>query len=161
GELTSFERPRLSPDGHTIAVAMQRADRWQIALVDTAGDALRVVGPDDDVNRFDPAWVDSVSLVVVSDRAGTANLERVDLGVAGGAVAHSLTRVTGAAFAPEPSRTRSDSSIWFLSLHSHGYDVMRLKAPAAIAESLPAILLDPRFAPVALQRPTSGKGFRA
>lgn len=141
--LTSFARPRWSPDGHSIAVAMQRENRWRIAVVDASGGTPRLIDPEDGANRFDPTWTGANSLVVVSDRGGALNLERLEIGNA--PAAQSLTRVTGAAIAPEMSG--ADGSIWFLSLHSLGYDVRRLGAPTPIAEST-SPLLDTRLIPV-------------
>jgi hypothetical protein len=125
---TSFYRPRVSPDGRAIAVAVQRDDRWRIALVDPDAPAVRYVDPDDGANRFDAAWTPDGALIVVSDRGGIADLERLD------PTTHAvqpLTRVTGAAVAPTVNR--ADGSVWFLALHSHGYDLRRLATPVPIA----------------------------
>jgi hypothetical protein len=61
------------------------------------------------------------AVVVVSDRGGIANLELVP--VDSGA-SRSLTRVTGAVLGPDASR--ADSSIWFLTMRSGGYDLRQL-----------------------------------
>jgi Tol biopolymer transport system component len=148
---TSFARPRWQPDGGGIAVAVQRENRWRIAFVDTSGAPPRFIDPDDGANRFDPDWIDRISLVVVSDRAGAPNLERIDLGPSG-PTARALTRVTGAAIAPDVNP--ADSSIWFLSLHSRGYDARRLAKPLSLPES-PSILLDTHLYPVVVM-PSSG-----
>jgi hypothetical protein len=156
--LTSFARPRWSPDGHTIAVALQRDNRWRIALLDSAGGAARFVDPDDGANRFDPSWIGATSLVVVSDRGGTPNLERVDFDASiGSPVAKMLTRVTGAAIAPEPNP--ADGSIWFLSLHSRGYDVRRVPRGAPLADLAPSPLLDSRLIPVVIARTPGARVF--
>ena len=152
---TSFARPRWSPDGASIAVAMQRDNRWRIALVDSSGGVPRFVDPDDGANRFDPDWIGGSSLVVVSDRSGAPNLERIDLGPTG-ATARALTRVTGAAIAPDVNR--ADSSIWFLSLHSQGYDARRLARPVPLPES-PSMLLDSRLYPVVMMPSTAVRSF--
>lgn len=158
--LTSYARPRWSPDGRTIAVALQRANRWRIALLDVGRRGPRperFADPDDGVDRFDPAWLGRSALVVVSDRGGTPNLERIDLGDSTALVARTLTRVTGAAIAPEPNP--ADSSIWFLSLHSRGYDVRRLASPAPLTDLAPSPLLDSRLIPAVIERSTKARAF--
>jgi len=128
---SSFYRPKWSPDGRSIAVAVQQGTRWRIALIDVETRDLRVVDPDDGGIRYDVAWASPTSLVWVSERSGIANLERFDIATGR---ATTLTNVTGAAVAPEPNA--GDHSIWFLALHSRGYDVRRLPAstmPSALA----------------------------
>ena len=125
---SSFYRPRYSADGHTIAVSVLENGRWRLALVDVATRNMRIVDPDDGANRFDAEWMAPDALVATSDRGGIPNLERVDLRTAR---AQTLTRVTGAAVAPAPNT--GDGSLWFLSLHSRGFDVRRLPHPSGIA----------------------------
>jgi len=152
---TSFARPRWSPDGASIAVAMQRENRWRIAVVDSSGGVPRFVDPDDGANRFDPDWIGGSALVAVSDRSGVPNLERIDLGPSG-PTARALTRVTGAVIAPDVNP--ADSSIWFLALHSLGYDARRLARPAPLPESR-SILLDSRLYPVVVMPSTAVRSF--
>jgi hypothetical protein len=161
---TSFARPRWGPDGHTIAVAMQRDNRWRIALIDTAtvrgGAPPRFADPDDGANRFDPSWLGPNALVVTSDRSGTPNIERIDLPGGGGApIAIALSRMVGAAIAPEPNH--GDGSLWFLALQSLGYDVRRIPSPVAIAPLSASPLLDPRLAPVTVEPSVTVRAFRA
>ena len=151
--LTSYAHPRFSPDGRSIAVARHRDDRWRIVLLDVGSSRSRFGDPDDGANRFDPAWSEPSSLVVTSDRTGTANLERIDVGEGDVPVARTLTRVTGAAVAPAPNRV--DGSIWFLSLHSRGYDVRRLAPSTRVPNDTAAPLRDPRLIPAALDRPVA------
>ena len=150
--LTSFARPRWSPDGRSIAVAMQRDNRWRIAVISADGGLPHFVDPEDGANRFDPSWIAPSSLVDVSDGGGTPNLERIDFGGPAAPVARALTRVTGAAIAPEPNA--ADGSIWFLSLHSRGYDVRRLASPSPLADQSATPLLNSHLLPVVVQ-PTS------
>ena len=150
---SSFYRPRWSADGRSIAVSVQEGTRWRIAVVDTATRDLRFVDPPDDGGtRYDVAWLAADALVCVSERGGIANLERIDL--VNGTV-RTLTNVTGAAVAPEPDSTAH--AIWFLSLHSRGYDVRRLvemaadphlPAPSVVADSTLAPALPPPPRPV-------------
>jgi len=150
--LTSFARPRWSPDGRTIAMAIQRNNRWRIAVISSQGGIPRFVDPEDGANRFDPSWLGATALVVVSDRGGAPNLERIDFGETTAPIARAITRVTGAAIAPEPNA--NDGSIWFLSLHSRGYDVRRLVTPSPLTDEKPEPLLDSKLLPVVV-KPTA------
>lgn len=154
---TSYYRPRFSPDGRTIAVSVHRENRWRIALLDADGRQTGFADPDDGADRFDADWLDAKALVAVSDRSGTANLERLDLGATPSA--RPLTRVIGAAFAPV--RNPADSSIWFLSLHSHGFDVRRLPAGGGRPELTEeqAVLRDQRFFPATIAAPVPLRTF--
>ena len=154
--LTSYARPRWSPDGSAIAVAIQRDNRWRIALIDALGGLPRFVDPEDGANRFDPSWIGPTSLVVVSDRGGTPNLERLDFGSASAPIARALTRVTAAAIAPEPNV--ADGSIWFLTLHARGYDVRRLASPTPLADQ-PSPLFDTRLVPVVVSQTAVVRAF--
>ena len=127
---TTYHRPRYSPDGTRIAAAVSQGGRWRVFVTDQSGRAMRLVDPDDGANRYEPEWIGSDSLVVVSERGGIPNLELID--VSSSAV-RTLTRVTGAAYAPAVNGR--DRSIWFLGLHSRGLDVRRMERDAAIADS--------------------------
>jgi hypothetical protein len=148
--IMSYAHPRFAPDGRTVAVARHRDDRWRVVLLDVAGGPPRLADPDDGANRFDPAWIGPATLVVTSDREGTANLERIDLSASGAPSVRQLTRVTGAAVAPAPNR--ADGSIWFLSLQSHGYDVRRLPGESGVSSLSSSPLVDARLTPVSLTR---------
>ncbi|MEP6689693.1 MAG: hypothetical protein ABJD07_00985 [Gemmatimonadaceae bacterium] len=134
----SYSRPRLSPDGRMVAAALQRDGRWQIVLVDAACQtescAQRLVGPADGASRYDPAFTpDGTAIIVVSELGGIANLERIDLATG---VARTLTRVTGAALAPEPAL---DGGIYFLSLHARGWDLARISADSVGVSGIVAL----------------------
>ncbi|MDB4907487.1 MAG: hypothetical protein JWO05_2271 [Gemmatimonadetes bacterium] len=119
--VTSFHRPRFARDGRTIAVSVHVTDRWRIAVVDAATGAVRMADPADGFNRFDADFLPGDSaLVATSERGAIANLERISL--ADGSV-RPLSRVTGAAVG---SATDARGAIWFLSLHSAGYDLRRM-----------------------------------
>jgi Tol biopolymer transport system component len=152
---TSYARPRWSPDGRTIALSMQRENRWRIALLDAAGGQARFPDPDDGSNRFDPDWLSSSALVVVSDRGGTPNLERLALDSRGSGPP-SLTRVIGAVIAPTVNP--ADGSVWFLSLHSRGYDVRRLAPPVPVDE-VSAPLHNSRLVPAVVEKSAAVRSF--
>jgi len=137
----SFYRPRVSPDGREFVVAIHDGVSWRLVLAPIAGGSVRTV-PQPAGNTYDAAWVDSTTLVAVSDATGIPNVIRIDL-TSGRSAA--LTHASGAAVAPEPNP--SDQSIWFLSLYSRGYDLREI---AAVSESSPVSpRLDPTLAPVA------------
>ncbi len=130
----SYYRPRFSPDGQKFAAAVSDSGRWSVVIADRDGNNSRRIGPDDGVSRYDAQWTaGGDSLIVVSERGGVPNLEIMSLD--GGL--RSVTRVTGAAVAPEPNHV--DRSIWYLSLHSRGFDVRRLASDAPVADSVVTI----------------------
>jgi Tol biopolymer transport system component len=131
----SYFRPRYSPDGTRIAASFTENGRWRVVVADREGKLMRSVDPGDGANRFDAAWLGNDSLIVVSDAGGIANLEIIE--VASGA-ATPLTRVTGAALAPE--RNPADGSLWFLSMHAGGLDVRRIARGAEPAGRVVPIL---------------------
>jgi hypothetical protein len=149
-----FYRPRWSPDGSAIAVSVQERGRWRVELVDPATGARRPADPDDGANRYDASWrPGGRDLVVVSERGGVANLELLDPVAR---TARTLTRVTGAALAPEATR---GGEVFFLSMHAGGMDLNRIRTDSAGAAPviLPATLapVAPRVAegaPVAIPR---------
>ena len=120
-----WHRPRFSPDGSRIAASYQRGGHWNVALVDAGSGVVTRLASGDGVSRHSPAFTPGGrTLVMVSDRGGIPNLEIVEID---GSNPRALTRVTGAVVAPEISR--SDSSLWFLTLRSGGYDLRRLTMP--------------------------------
>jgi hypothetical protein len=144
---TVFSRPRYAPDGSRIAVAVHTGGRWRIALVDEGGGELSYADPDDGYDRYDVAWSENgAALVVVSQRGGVPNLERIDLATG---TTRQLTRTTSAAFAPEPNP--ADGSIFFLHLRTRGLDVNRL--PAGAEPLAEVVDLEPAFPRVAPTRP--------
>ncbi len=156
-----FDRPRVSPDGGTVAAAMQEGGRWKLVTVPTAGGPVTVLGGVDAASAYDPAWsTDGTWLAAVSEAGGVANLVRIN--VADGSM-RPLTRVTGAAVAPETDR--ETGGVYFLSLHAGGWDVHRIhpdstgpmrlvalpdtlgaavqRLPSAAADTLPRVPLPP------------------
>ena len=140
GPTENYTRPRWSPDGRRIAAAVQREGRWRVAVLDADGGALRFVGPDDGAPRYDPAFLPGGdALVVVSERGGIPNLERIDL--SSGAV-RPLTRVLSAAAAPEPA---PDGAIHYLLLHAKGWNLHR--QPPAGGPAASVVALAPALTP--------------
>ncbi|HEX9105790.1 MAG TPA: hypothetical protein VF832_01145 [Longimicrobiales bacterium] len=136
-----WSRPRVSPDGRSIAAAVQRRGRWKAVLLDADGRNERPLVPDGGAQRYDPAFLpDGSAVVVTSEEGGIPNLEVV--GLAGGG-ARPITRVTGAAMAPEPAR---DGSVYFLRLHAGGLDLARARADARIGLT---VALDSALTPAA------------
>ena len=120
-----WHRPRFSPDGGRVAASYQVNGQWNVALIDVGSGTVTRLPFGEGVSRHSPAFTpDGQSLVMVSDRGGIPNLERVAID---GANPQLLTRVTSAVAAPEVSR--ADSSLWFLALRSGGYDLRRLTMP--------------------------------
>jgi hypothetical protein len=137
-----FYRPRWSPDGSAIAVAVQERGRWRVELVDPATGARRPADPDDGANRYDASWrPGGRELVVVSERGGVANLELLDPVAR---TVRTVTRVTGAALAPEPNPRTGE--VYFLSMHAGGMDLKRIRPDSAGAAP---VVLAPALAPVA------------
>ena len=129
----AYYRPRISPDGRWFVAAGQRAGLWRTELRSSAGGSPRIVGPDDGVERYDAAFTpDGSAVVLVSEAGGIPNIERVTL--ASNAVV-PLTRVTGAAVAPEVA---VDGAVYFLRLHSKGLTLARVVGPANVGMAVPA-----------------------
>lgn len=131
---TSYYRPRFSPDGSRFLAAVSEAGRWDVVVSDSLGKVMSRIGPNDGANRYDAQWMGRDSVVVVSERGGIANLEVISLT---NGDARTLTRVTGAAVGPDVNR--ADGAVWFLSMHSRGFDVRRLPRDARRADSVVAI----------------------
>lgn len=139
-----WHRPRWSPDGTAIAAGRHAEGRWQVALVDVASGRVRVVDPPDGAARYAPAFTRSGrELVVVSERGGIPNLELLPLD---GSEPRTLTRVTGAAAAPDVRHT--DARVYFLALHAEGYDLRRIAIDSATTAAS-VVTIDPSLAPAA------------
>jgi hypothetical protein len=123
------------------------AGRWRVIVGDNDGQR-RLIDPEDGVNRYDAQWVNNDTVVVVSERGGIPNLELIDVAAH---TARTLTRVTGAAVGADVNRR--DGSIWFLSLHSLGFDVRRFARESAPADSAVPIL-ETRFGWAGLRNAT-------
>ncbi len=136
-----WHRPRWSPDGRRIAASVHRDGRWQIAVLQANGESAQYVAPNDANPRYSPVWVGD-ELIVVSERGGVPNLEL--LNPAGGGV-HIITRSLGAVAAPD--RIAHDGAIWYLDLHTKGWDIRRYAS--SVAPSPDTIALPRDLAPVA------------
>jgi hypothetical protein len=123
----SFYRPRIAPNGASVAVAVHDGERWRLALVDVRHPSLLFVPVADTANHYDVAWdANGHGIVDVSDGNGVPNVEHIDLTTL---VARPATDVTGAAVAPDVNP--ADGSTWFLSLYSRGYDLRSVAADSS------------------------------
>ena len=121
----NFYRPRVSRRDGDIVVAEQSGDRWRIVRVDPATGASRYVDPDDGATRYDATFdVDGRTVLATSEAGGIPNVERL----AEGGAPQRLTAVAGAAVAADVA---PDGALWFLSLHSGGYDLRRVRPDSA------------------------------
>lgn len=141
----SYFRPRFSPSGRRILLTSQQAGRWSLRVIGAPGYQADVQLPFRG-NAYDASWLDEGRIVATVDEDGIANLQTIDIETLS---PRRLTRVTGAAVAPELNP--ADSSIWFLSLYSRGYDLRRVPAAASVDSTLVAI--DPRLVPAARMPP--------
>jgi hypothetical protein len=151
----TWHRPRVSPDGAHAIAALQEHGLWRLVRVELATGEAQSVGPADGASRYEAEWLPGGDRVVaVSERGGVADLEVVDLA---SGLAQPLTRVTGGVQAPAPHP--SDSTVFFLNLHTRGLDLHRLHAdslaPGGVVE-LPSELW-----PAAPPGPAEGVAFGA
>jgi hypothetical protein len=121
----SYFRPRYSPDGARILVSVSDSGRWRLGTTSVMSPHLEYLAFRG--NAYDCAWDGSSAIVATSDADGIANIQRLDLATG---ELRTLTHVTGAAVAPEPSP--ADSSVWFLSLYSRGYDLRRVRRAGVV-----------------------------
>jgi len=142
-----FDRPRVSPDGRTVAAAMQEGGSWKLVTVPVGGGPVTVVHGEGNGSVYDPAWTpDGEWLVATDERTGIANLSRVHL--RSGTV-QPLTSVVGAAAAPEVDP--ATGGIYYLSLHAGGWDVYRIHPDSAGTAAPP--ILSASLAPAVQRRP--------
>lgn len=140
--LRPFYHPRVSPDGRTIVASMQDGNVWRLVAMNADGSELRTIGPDDGASRFDAEFLpDGSALVLTSNRGGIHDLERIDLATG---TATPVTRVIGAAVAPAPA---ADRGVFFLSLHSRGWDLRRIRPDSVRIDA--DLALDPSLSPAA------------
>ncbi len=152
----TYVRPRISPDGRTIAAARHANGAWRVVLMDVTGGTMREIGPADGANRYDPAWsADGKRLLVVSEAGGVPNVEELDIATGG---ARQLTRVISAVRAPAP--LRGDSAVYFTRLTPHGYDLDRVDRSAVVAGSAAiAPPIDRTLAPAMRDPPVAADTF--
>ncbi len=169
--LRPYYHPRVSPDGTTIVASVQTPEGWRLVAMDANGDSVRRIGPDDSADRFDAEFLPDGRLVLTSTRNGIHDLERLD--PATGAVV-PLTRVIGAAVAPAVASAPGEAAnrppridttafapgdVFFLSLHSRGWDLRRL--PIDAAPATPVVRNDPGRFPAATVPVEPGERFEA
>lgn len=131
----NYYRPRFSSDGSRLVLAMQERGYWRLATMSADGTGLRPIGPDDRVSRFDGIFTrDGRSVIASSEAGGILNLELIDPATG---TARPLTRVTGAAVAPE--QDRATGWIYFLKLHGKGLDLQRIHPDSTRLRPMPAL----------------------
>lgn len=166
-----YYRPRWAPDGESVVASVQEGGRWRLVSLGLGDDGGRTyLDPDDGANRYDAAFLpDRSGIVTVSDLNGVPNLELLD---PANRTVRPLTRVLGEVAAPAPHP--EDGSIFFLSMHSRGWDLRRIHPDSSrvgagtplpeelwpVARHVPPVPPDTFFAarPVAEARPY-GTGF--
>ncbi|GAC1515273.1 MAG: hypothetical protein NVS1B4_05160 [Gemmatimonadaceae bacterium] len=126
----SYAHPRVSPDGRSVAASVQRDGVWRLTLIDLASRVAREIGPRDGVSRYEAAWFpDGATLAVVSEAGGIPTLERLTLATDSTV---PVTRVVGAATAPEPSA----HGVYFLHRRATGLDLRRLPVANGLSPSI-------------------------
>lgn len=149
--LRPYYHPRVSPDGRMITASVQVDGEWRLVAMDADGSDERLLGPDDGAARFDAEFLDDGRLILTSTLGGIHDIEILD--PATGAVS-PVTRVVGSAVAPT---TGADGDIFFLSLHSRGWDLRRIPRDTPAAE--PRVQTDPALFPAATIPLESGATF--
>lgn len=139
----TFYHPRFSPDGRRVLVSLNYDGRWGLIVYDPRAHGTTTIGITNGSNVYDGSWTDANGFVATSDVGGIPNLISYRLDSLNGV--RTLTHATGAAVAPEFNP--ADSSIWFLSLYSRGYDLRRI-AGRGTTQTL-AIAADRELAPAA------------
>jgi len=144
-----YYHPRVSPDGRSIVSSVQHEGRWRLVRLDIDGSNERFIGPSDGATRFDAEFTGSGdSLVLTSTLGGIHNLEILDLE---SGQTNPLTRILSAALAPAPT---PDGEVFFLALHSRGWDLRRI----AVGENpaTPIVFTAPSLSPAAARPAQSG-----
>ena len=115
-DTTSFYRPRFSADGRSILASVHDRGHWSLVTVDVARGT--VAGVTAGANFYDATYADDSTIVATTELNRIPTLVRLRL--RDGAL-QPLAQVTGAAVGAEPNP--SDRSVWFLALHSRGWDL--------------------------------------
>jgi len=117
----------VSPAGNALAVSLWRPGRgWNLELFELAGRRWRALTADPEIETEPAFSADGGALLFSSDHGGVFNLRRLDLNT--GALT-TLTNVEGGAFMP--SQGGEGGEIYYIGYTSAGYDLFRLREPAA------------------------------
>ncbi|HSM13718.1 MAG TPA: hypothetical protein VLA66_06590, partial [Thermoanaerobaculia bacterium] len=129
------DRPRVSPDGSSLAWLEHRGGRWNVLVARLRGEetiaAPRSLDPASGGEPLDLAWRADGSLLYVAVARGE-ELDIEALPVLDGALAHRVTRSVGAALGPAP--TPDARELYFLGLDADGFDIRRLDLDAATVQ---------------------------
>ncbi len=144
----TFYRPRWSPDGRQLLVSIHEQGRWSLALVPVSGGQPAFIG-DTSVSRYGADYVNDSTIVATSDAGGISHLELLSLG---SGESRRLTRTSGSHILPESSP--DGEQVYFLALHSRGYDLRRI-ATARILPPAPPLIADVALYPALPPPPTA------
>jgi len=168
---TQFNAPRWSPDGRSIAVERQATGgQPEIAVVDVASGATRIVGAGDRMRWVTPTWRrDGAAIVAAADVGdGPFNLYEIELS---SGRPRQLTHTSGGATWPDVSP--DGTAIVYVGYLATGFDVFEMPypgtsgaAPDAPAEPRSGAAVDPipppadptgarAYSPWATLRPTA------
>jgi Tol biopolymer transport system component len=127
-----FSHPRWSPDGASLMTGVQERDGlWRLALVDLQNGTLRILTPEDDVNRHSASFdATGQQLVYVSEAGGIPNVE--SLRISSGDI-RQRTRVVGSVYEPTPM---PNGGILFLSEYAGGLDLQLLDSSTVVTGSV-------------------------
>lgn len=128
-----ISNPRVAPDGNWIAAIESSKTQCKLILIHTQTGESKVMVAESRENLMHPEWISSTQLMVVSDRSGILNIERIDIDRNWERV--PLTRVLGSALWPQFNSI--DQSVFYLDLTADGLAIRRLSSPSVMEQTIP------------------------
>ncbi|MCC7053146.1 MAG: hypothetical protein IT355_07740 [Gemmatimonadaceae bacterium] len=130
-----FSHPRWSPDGRSVVTGVQEADGlWRLAMLDTGSGVLRIVTPDDDVNRHSASFdASGTELIYVSEAGGIPNVESLRLS---DGARTQRTRVAGSVYEPTPLGA---GAVLFLVEYAGGMELQRIDSGTVVRGETPEV----------------------